>query len=92
MPVKITSAPVSAAIPPSSAAISILMAVVTDLGSSVTYCVWSSRSSSASTSTLPRLAATPARIPAKIAAQLRQSSSHFSYSGTARLTVAGSSR
>ena len=38
MPVRITMAPVRAAMPPSSAATSMLMAVVTDLGRRVAYC------------------------------------------------------
>ena len=92
MPVKITIAPVRAAMPPSSWLTSMLMAVVTLLGSSVMYWLWSSFSSRASTRTLPRLASVPARIPMTMASTFLRSRSHFSYSGTARLTVAGSSR
>ena len=92
MPVKITMAPVRVAMPPSSRETSMLMAVVTDLGSRVMYCSWFRSSSRASASTLNRLAITPASTPATMATRFLHSRSHFSYSGTARLTVAGSSR
>ena len=92
MPVTITMAPVSAAMPPSSAATSMLMAVVTDLGSRVAYCSRVRSSASASASALPRLTSVPTEIPAMMAAAFALSRSSFSYSGMASATVAGSSR
>ena len=92
MPVRMTMAPVRAAMPPSSLLTSMLMAVVTDFGSRVMYWLWSSLSSRDSTRTLPRLASVPAKIPMTMASTFLRSRSHFSYRGTARLTVAGSSR
>ena len=83
------TAPASAAVPPSVSATSMPMAVVTDFGKKLTAWARSSLSSQAIASTLPRLVSTPAAIDAKIAARFFSSSSHFSYSGIARLTVAG---
>ena len=89
MPVRMMTAPASAAVPPSVSATSMPMAVVTDLGRKLTAWLRSSRSTHAMASTLPRLVSTPAAIDAKIAARFFSSSSHFSYRGMARLTVAG---
>ena len=91
MPVRMTTAPVRDAMPPSSADTSMLMAVVTDLGSSVTNWVWSSPMAQPMSSTLARLVRVPAAMPARMALALRRKISHFSYSGTASDTVAGSS-
>ena len=68
---------------------SIPMAVVTDLGRRVTALARSIRSTQAISSTLPRLVSTPARMAARIAPTFFSRSSHFSYSGMAKLTVAG---
>ena len=92
MPVRMTMAPVRAAMPPSSAATSMLMAVVTDLGSRVTYCSRVRSMATASAKALPRLTRVPTEMPAMMAAAFSLSRSHFSYSGMARLMVAGSSR
>ena len=92
MPVRMTMAPVRAAMPPSSAATSMLMAVVTDLGSRVTYCSRVRSIATASAKALPRLTSVPTEMPAMMAAAFSLSRSHFSYSGMARLMVAGSSR
>ena len=89
IPVRMMTAPASAAVPPSVSATSMPMAVVTDFGKKLTAWVRSSLSTQAIASTLPRLVSTPAAIDAKIAARFFSSSSHFSYSGIARLTVAG---
>ena len=91
IPVRITTAPVRDAMPPNSAEISMLMAVVTDLGSNVTNWAWSSPSAHAMTRTIPRLTTVPAAMPARMAAAFLRRSVHFSYSGTASDTVAGSS-
>ena len=92
MPVRMTTAPVRAAMPPSSAATSMLIAVVTDLGRRVAYCSRVRPIASASASTLPRLTSVPTEMPAMMAAAFSFNRSHFSYSGMARLMVAGSSR
>ena len=92
MPVRMTMAPVRAAMPPSSAATSMLMAVVTDLGSRVTYCSRVRPMATVRASALPRLTRVPTEMPAMMAAAFSLSRSHFSYSGMARLMVAGSSR
>ena len=49
------------------------MAVVTDLGSRVTYWAWSSSKASASSSTSAMLATAPDRTPARMAFQFRRS-------------------
>ena len=92
MPVRMTMAPVRAATPPSSAATSMLMAVVTDFGSRVAYCSLVRSIASAKASALPRLTSVPTEMPAMMAAAFSLSRSHFSYRGMARLMVAGSSR
>ena len=92
MPVRMTMAPVRAAMPPSSAATSMLMAVVTDLGNRVAYCSWVRCNASARASALPRLTSVPTEMPAMMAAAFALSRSSFSYSGMASATVAGSSR
>ena len=89
MPVRMMTAPASAAAPPSVSATSMPMAVVTDLGRKLTAWLRSILSTHAIASTLPRLVSTPAAMAAKIAARFFSSSSHFSYRGIARLTVAG---
>ena len=78
MPVRITMAPVRAAMPPSSEETSMLMAVVTDLGSIVMYCSCSSRSTSDRSRTLKRLTRVPAAMPAMMAAMFFFRSSSFS--------------
>ena len=92
MPVTMTMAPVRAAMPPSSAATSMLMAVVTDFGSRVAYCSWVRSIASASAKALPRLTSVPTEIPAMMAGAFSLSRFSFSYSGMASATVAGSSR
>ena len=92
MPVRMTMAPVRAAMPPSSAATSMLMAVVTDFGRRVAYCSRVRSSARARAKALPRLTSVPTEMPAMMAAAFSFSRSHFSYSGMARLMVAGSSR
>ena len=91
MPVRMMTAPAREAVPPSVSAMSMPMAVVTDLGSRVTALARSMFSTQAITSTLPRLVMTPAKMAARMAPTFFSSRSHFSYSGMARLTVAGAS-
>ena len=92
MPVRMMTAVVRAGMPPSSAETSTPMAVVTDLGSRLTAAARSRRNTHARARMAPTLTTAPAPMPERIAAAFFRRASHCSYSGTARLTVAGSSR
>ena len=69
MPVRITMAPVRAAMPPSSAATSMLMAVVTDLGRRDAVMAASSPNRRQSRRMLPMEAAEPTTHPTRMGSQ-----------------------
>ena len=78
--------------PPSSRDSSMPMAVVTDLGSRVTYSWWSSPKSTDRARMPSPPAMMPAPRPQRMASQWVFSSFSCRYRGTARATVAGVSR
>ena len=91
-PVNIIADTVMAIYPSSSVDKPMPMAVVMDLGNSVTYCVWLRLKSSAITKMEKPLHSTPDAIPISIAVRFFFSSTNCSYRGIANATVAGVNR
>ena len=91
-PVMMIADTVMATYPPSSCDRPMPMAVVIDLGSSVTYCVWLSAKSNASAKIEKKLDSTPEAMPNIMAVKFFLSSCTCSYRGIASATVAGVSR
>ena len=88
-PVTMMDATVTDTMPPSSSERPMPMAVVMDFGSSVTYWVWSSPNAMLKTSTPPRHANMPAKMPPMMATGYFLRYTSFSYNGMARQTVVG---
>ena len=92
IPVMIMDVAVIATYPPSSCDISMPIAVVIDFGRSVTYSVCDKPNKMDIPKMEIKLVRTPEKMPARIAQKCFFNKSNFSYSGIAKLTVAGVSK